>query len=239
MDDELPPTAWPDVPRLCFGPGEPGLLNACVGWVQSRPHEMGGYVEGYRRAAVALYEGAVETNESPDYVVFPMAFLWRHHIELALKDIIAAGRQLAGEPWGFPPHHRLLDLWRDARPHITQCGDPAAPELDNVEANLREFETVDPWSDGFRYPLNRDRTGRSLPNAPEYVNLRVLHDGMEALANFLSAVRSSWGSGETMRWRWRPRCNGPTETGKLPAWQGSLSSTTPSSRRSARSSRTA
>lgn len=32
-----------------------------------------------------------------------------------------------------------------------------------------------------------------MPNAPEYVNLRVLHEAMDALANFLSAVRSELG----------------------------------------------
>lgn len=185
--------AWPDVPRLCFGPGDPGHLNASVGLGQARPREMFGYIEGYRKAAVDLLGSVATTDTSPDYLVFPMAFLWRHHLELALKDIIATGRQLVGEPWGFPPHHRLLDLWKDAHPHIVRCGDPAAPELANVEANLTEFETIDPGSDGFRYPLNRDRTGPSLPNAPEYVNLRVLHDAMEALANFLSAVRSELG----------------------------------------------
>jgi hypothetical protein len=153
-----------------------------------------GYVEGYRKAAVALFESTAATYTSPDYLVFPIAFLWRHHVELALKDIIAVGRQLAGEPWGFPAHHRLLALWDDARPHIIQCGDPEAPELANVEANLREFEVIDPGADGFRYPLNRDRTARSLPNAPEYVNLRILHEAMEALANFLSGVRSELGT---------------------------------------------
>lgn len=193
MQDEPTPIAWPDVPRLCFGPGEPAELNACVGWVQARPHDMFGYVEGYRKAAVALFESTVATNTSPDYVVFPITFLWRHHVELALKDIIATGRQLAGEPWGFPANHRLLELWKEARPHIVECGDPFAPELANVEANLREFGEIDPRSDGFRYPLNRDRTERSLPNAPEYVNLRVLHEAMEALANFLSGVRSELG----------------------------------------------
>lgn len=150
---------------------------------------MRGYVEGYRRAAIALFHSAVENRVTPDQVVFPMAFLWRHHVELALKDIIAAGRRLAAKPWGFPSHHKLLDLWNDARTHIVQCGDENAPELRHVEANLREFEAIDPWSDGFRYPLNRDRTDRSLPNAPDFVNLSALHAGMEALANFLSAVR--------------------------------------------------
>lgn len=194
MNDELPPMAWPDVPRLCFGPGDPFQLNACVGWVQSRPHDMHGYVEGYRKAAVALFESVVASNESPDYLVFPLTFLWRHHVELGLKDIIAAGRQLAGEPWAFPTNqHRLLTLWNEARPHIIKCGDPAAPELGNVEANIREFEMIDPSSTGFRYPLNQALTEGSLPNAPEWVNLRVLHDAMEAVANFLSGVRSELG----------------------------------------------
>jgi hypothetical protein len=53
---------------------------------------------------------------------------------------------------------------------------------------------IDPGADGFRYPLNWDRTARSLPNAPEYVNLRILHEAMEALANFLSGVRSELGT---------------------------------------------
>jgi hypothetical protein len=193
MDEELPLMAWPDVPRLCFGPGEPGQLNACVGWVQSQHHKMFGYVEGYRKAAAALFESAVETGTSPDYLVFPIAFLWRQHLELALKDIIATGRELAGEPRGYPSGHRLLDLWTAAKPIISQCGDPAAPELANVEDNIREFQNIDPGADGFRYPLNVKQTARSMPNAPDYVNLRVLHEGMEALANFLSAVRSELG----------------------------------------------
>jgi hypothetical protein len=155
--------AWPDVPRICFGPGHPTTLNARVGWVQSTPHDMHGYMEGYRRAAATLFEQTAESQGSPDYVVFPIAFLWRNHIELALKEIIAVGRQVAGEPWGFPAHHRLLTLWSEAKPHVVKCGDPGAPELANVEANISEFEKIDPGSDGFRYPLNRDRTARSLP----------------------------------------------------------------------------
>jgi len=142
MSEEPYPMAWPDVPRLCFGAGSPAHLNACVGWEQTRPDGMLGYVEGYRNAAVALFEASVEKPVSPDFLVFPLAFLWRHHVELALKDIIAIGRQLRGEPWGFPEHHRLLMLWKEARPYVVECGDPSAPEPANVEANIQEFETI-------------------------------------------------------------------------------------------------
>lgn len=185
--------AWPDVPRLCFGPGFPETLNACVGWVQSSTLSMFGYLEGYRKAATALYGTAVETGTSPDYLVFPIAFLWRHHLELALKDVISVGRQLAGEPPSFPSGHRLLALWQTARPHIAACGDPTAPELTNVEISLREFEGIDPYADGFRYPLSRDQASQSLPSTLKYVNLRTLHESMEALGNFLDAARSELG----------------------------------------------
>ena len=139
--------AWPDVPRLAFGPGTPGELNADVQWVQSRPQDMYGYIEGYRRAARAVFAFAVETRASPEYMLFPIAFTWRHYLELALKDIIAAARSLVGKEWGFPQGHRLLDLWREARPHIAELGDPTSPELDIVEANICEFERIDPYAD--------------------------------------------------------------------------------------------
>ncbi len=151
---------------------------------------MAGYVEGYRKAAEAVFENAASAGTSPDYVIFPLAFLWRQHVELALKDIIARGRRLDGEDWSFPLGHGLLKLWAEARPHIAKCGEQNAPELAHVEANMREFEQVDPGADGFRYPFNRRLRERTLENAPDHVNLEALHEAMDALANFFDAVRS-------------------------------------------------
>ena len=37
---------------------------------------------------------------------------------------------------------------------------------------------------------NTGQSQRSLPNAPEVLNLRVLHDAMKPLATFLSGVSS-------------------------------------------------
>lgn len=192
MNDEAHEHAeieWPDVARICFGPGSPPKINACVGWVQSKPEQMTAYVEGYRKAATALFEWAATTGASPDYVVFPLAFLWRHHVELALKEIIAVGRTIDGKEGDFPTNHKLKKLWTEARPHIEKCVPADAPTLANVEANIQDFECIDPGADGFRYPQGKDKNGRSMPNAPGLVNLRVLYEGMTAIANFLEAVR--------------------------------------------------
>lgn len=88
MDDHDPfeaALAWPDVPRLCFGNGNDRDLNACVSWVLGMG-EIHPYAEGYRPAAAVLYETAAARHHSPDYVLWPMAFMWRHYLELALKD---------------------------------------------------------------------------------------------------------------------------------------------------------
>jgi hypothetical protein len=98
--------AWPDVPRLCFGDGDDHDLNACVSWVLGM-NDIYPYAEGYRRAAAALFETAAARHESPDYILWPMAFMWRHYLELALKDTILRGRALEDEPQVSTE----LDLW--------------------------------------------------------------------------------------------------------------------------------
>ncbi len=181
---------WPDRPAVAFGPSEPRDLNADVRWAQRFEGGWLGYIEGYARAASAVFDRSIEDRWNPGYTIWPLAFLWRHHIELALKAIIVVGRELAREPDGFPTHHRLLRLWEIAKPHIERCGSPGSPELANVEAAIVEFETIDPGADGFRYPLRKDASGVSLPNAPEEVNLEQLQRTMEGLSNFFSGVRT-------------------------------------------------
>jgi hypothetical protein len=126
------PMVWPDVPRICFAGGEPWELNACVGSPLSESDDMTAYLAGYRDAAETIYAAALTSHRSPDVLVFPLAFLWRHHLELALKDIIATGMKLGGRRPEVPLHHKLPDLWAKAKPFIAACGDPNAPELVHV-----------------------------------------------------------------------------------------------------------
>ena len=93
-------------------------------------------------------------------------------------------------PPAAPTSIRRPGLWTTARSDIADLGPADTPELRNVERGLREFESLDPGADGFRYPLARDGENRSLPGAPEHVNLIQLHESTEALSDFLSAVRT-------------------------------------------------
>jgi hypothetical protein len=160
-----------------------------VGWALGGTHKraMHGYIHGYRKAAVGLLERVRAGCQSPDYHVFPIAFLWRHHLELALKRIIAVGQQLADEPSKMPANHRLIELWESALPYIRALGD--APDIfENVRTGLNEIERLDPTAAGFRYPFEKNLTTVALKAPPSHVNLETLDTAMRAISNFLDGV---------------------------------------------------
>jgi hypothetical protein len=57
--------------------------NACL-----RNGDEYAYREGYRKGAQILVRAVEETQSDQDFLVYPIVFLYRHHIELALKRVI-------------------------------------------------------------------------------------------------------------------------------------------------------
>ena len=171
-----------------FGPDH--RLNMRVGWMLSDPTAMTAYVAGYREAAEALFEHIDRSPAVPDFILFPFAFLWRHFVELSLKEIIVLGCALDGKQAPKKFHHELRGLWRDARLVIERTepkrGDPA---LAIVEARVLALADIDPTSQGFRYATDT-KGARSLPAAPSHVNLRLFHEAMIEVASFFEGVTS-------------------------------------------------
>lgn len=65
------------------------------------------YADGYKRAANILVDHVDQNNCDQDFVAFPVLFLYRHYIELKLKEIIQKGRQLLDEEGTYPTHHDI------------------------------------------------------------------------------------------------------------------------------------
>src|SRR5688572_21710703 len=61
-----------------------------------------GHCYGFEEAADALVAKVLAEELSPDVMFRPIAFLYRHAIELRLKDVIASGRALKWESPDFP-----------------------------------------------------------------------------------------------------------------------------------------
>ncbi|MCZ5484310.1 hypothetical protein O5584_24240 [Escherichia coli] len=72
------------------------------------------YTEGYRRAADILINHIDESGRDQDFLVYPVLFLYRHHLELLIKQIIGLALALAEDPDKHQykkDDHNLNNLW--------------------------------------------------------------------------------------------------------------------------------
>jgi hypothetical protein len=185
---------WPDVPSTLFASDTRfPFHSAHVEWVLER-RDVTAYREGYRRGAILLAQNIDHGEHPPELMLWPIAWLWRHYLELALKEIIALGPLLSDDSaeWVWPTGagHRLGELWRRAKDFIEPLGEPTAPELEHVTAIIAEFDALDRDGTGFRYPLARNGE-RNLVAAPAHVNVGLLDETMQRLSNFLGIVQTT------------------------------------------------
>jgi hypothetical protein len=150
------------------------------------------YADGYRRAADLLVETVRSTYEL-NTVIFPIVFLYRQYLELTLKEVVAYGRYLANADIPLAGGHNLSELWKEARgvicKHVT---DVSKADLDLIQARVERLATLDPTSEGTRYPITKNRRSSFDFDAPA-VNIDELFNDMSELAaalgplgNFLS-----------------------------------------------------
>lgn len=144
------------------------------------------YASGYLEAAEYLSR-VLARRHGPltlDSCVYPLVFLWRHYLELRVKELLMT---LSGLRDHSPPPlrgHDLGMLWSRLRPLI----ETYLPEADVRRADgiFREFAKVDPTSETFRY--HEDTRGRR--SAPDVTHINVVHfsSRLSELASALEGV---------------------------------------------------
>ena len=111
------------------------------------------YASGYKRSADILIEHIRQQESDQDLLVYPVIFLYRHYIELMLKAIITIGQRVEGCDVQIPPHHKLENLWDDAkkiiRTHFPEADNPASI----VGNQILEFAKLDNSGEECRYPV--------------------------------------------------------------------------------------
>ncbi len=169
MDDELPDLNPPPSPRkgdLLFRGDLPDWwCNACLN-VMHGGDDLG-YTEGYRRGAQHLVQYVIDNQTDQDFLVYPILFLYRHHIELALKRILRRApylidRNLTAAEEKHLGQHRLDRLWQDFKPMFISICEKAGwrsaetkSNLEGVEDYIRQLVELDPDSMSFRYALSK------------------------------------------------------------------------------------
>ncbi|HUZ55901.1 MAG TPA: hypothetical protein VMU94_25660 [Streptosporangiaceae bacterium] len=163
-----------------------------IGW-QSRLG-LQGRILGFRRAAEILYASMLSERliRDLDTVIFPYAACWRHCIELQLKKLLAELRALSDLPVEGRHHHRIDQLWQEARKLIKENFADDTAELAAVTKVIRQLAQMDPDGQAFRYAASRDGS-ETLPGIDK-INLIKFHEAIIAVANYLDAVDT--GAGE-------------------------------------------
>jgi hypothetical protein len=141
------------------------------------------YIEGYRLAAEFLIERIADTGFDQDFLVYPICFLYRHYVELSLKDIIGTGQELVDEDSAPPGGHELRRLWAKARIHIEREFSGEISQLNRADELVAELAGTDPTSQTFRYRV--DNRGRAHLAGQEVLNLGQFAEAMRELSLFL------------------------------------------------------
>ena len=178
---------WPKRGDRVFRPSVPSAKQAQL---EAFVMEWDGiHLIGFKRAADVLVEAAKTDDRNPDDLFFPVAYLYRHHLELKLKELVRLGRD-SGSLDGCDNilgEHNLHKLWNKAKQLIQQVW-PDSPDddLNAVEHMILEFHQCDRTSQAFRYP--RDKKGAAHSHAGlQRVDLVSLKTAVDAVSTYLEA----------------------------------------------------
>lgn len=179
---------WSKKGDRAFGPRVPsgarGDLDAFV-----LPSE-GAYVAGFQRAADMIVNGARNDGLNPDDLFFPVAYLYRHHLELMLKELVHLGVDLGslGTCEEILVGHNPHKLWNKARDLILSVWpDGPRDDIKAVEQVILEFHRLDPTGQAFRYSRDRDGAFHNFDGL-QRINLEVLKSTVDAVSSFLDAA---------------------------------------------------
>jgi hypothetical protein len=213
----LPPPRATDV---LFGSGDDYGTNACI----SHWHAVDfGYTSGFRQAGLRLAEHVCETASDQDVLVYPIVYLYRHHIELVLKSIVEVAAALLDRELTEPDRrtlggHDLSRLWDTTRPLLNPvCAlvpHPPFPDddLQGIDSYIRQLHEHDPDGQRFRYattkPKRSDRRGTavgipSLNSDLKLVNIRAFAYAVEKLADYLEGIEGWFGDLQDAKAEWR------------------------------------
>lgn len=161
------------------------------------------YAHGYRIAAEVLSEHARKGPGEETFLFYPIIFLYRHHVELMLKNLIVTfnepglrsitgSQELGAEHLGNLRTHSLQALWDRLRPMVCALGDRVIRSeiIEGISFYIQQLNEIDPQSVNFRYATKAAETKGILGKAQKdgSVGLQEFAEGMDRLAGILGGI---------------------------------------------------
>jgi hypothetical protein len=163
--------------------------TACVGW-NGQLSQFWGYIEGYKNAGDVIIKEAIEdgTGLALDTLVFPTIFCYRQYLELTLKYIIILGEIISTGQFSSIKGHGLKPLWVRCKIILDWYNEGKDKQFLNIiEEYILDFDTMDPNSVNFRYPIDKD--GNPIHSNRKTIDLVNLRDRMNELYNFFDGCQ--------------------------------------------------
>ena len=174
-----------------FRPTAKSQVNAAVG-TNGGPYSFRDYATGFFVAGHHIFKRVLKEPRYVDVIVYPMAFNYRHGIELYLKSLLLHSLAALEQPPTMQKSHGILDNWDSLKEKIAHLDDrifQPKQEIEAVERVLRDFCQIDPTGQTFRYP--EDFKGNQHLLKQDLISLEVLYKAMKALQK----VFDKWSDG--------------------------------------------
>ena len=171
-----------------------GVLGPTQAYIEYFKYSMDDTIvaDGFKEAADSIvnYTATGKHIGYPDKLFFPVAYLYRHGLEIYLKYLINDGIDLDilekdDKIEKLLKSHNLRVLWNQARTVLEKFwpnGDP--DDLVAVENIVLQFHQLDKSGQKLRYL--KDKNGNpQLQNAPSHVDVKELKKVAAGLFNFM------------------------------------------------------
>lgn len=167
---------------------EAARKNFVISFTREPGDDFGVFAQGYAHAASTLAENLLSRARFPDFDAYPVAFLYRHALELYLKNIIYRAallmtfKHMDNVDANLYNNHDLTVLSEKAAT-ILQRLFPSDADLQQLSEEIvmvsSEFSDIDANSFAYRYPIDRSGNPSTRPN--QVVSLEALYQTMSDL----------------------------------------------------------
>lgn len=131
-------------------------------------------------------------------LIYPICFLYRHYMELQMKEMLFMWRRYFGQSVRAVETHDLGKLWESCRNILASVDRDiidGLPEerrfeytssLNSLGDKIKKFAQWDPTSQSFRYPI--DRRGRITNIDPKEIPISELKELIDDIQRKLEAI---------------------------------------------------
>lgn len=169
--------------------------NADIEWMNN---QSAFYSYGYRSAAEKLINEYDKTSmPEKDAMVFPTIFLYRHYLEIEIKDLIYRSERCSEITPSEITHHRLLDIWNTLDEKYSELSKKihkdhnfcSAEDKNKVKRIIEEFNKIDEQSFAFRYP-RRKNGDKSIKNI-SHISLNNFKTEIDRVIHILDHINET------------------------------------------------